>query len=147
MILHGANVTLTSCIGSSDWKYFVDLSEKHDVVKCPRDLVLDFARVNNFITFLVTDKDKKRLGSVFSNIVFHPTTGEQNFTIDLYVDDGNAGYIPECFELFTNFMAMFTDQIYGYTVKGDEKMLQLGRLFGFETVGEAEGYIIQMREI
>jgi len=147
MIIRGANVNLTSCIGASDWEYFVDLSEKHNIVKCPRDLVLDFCRENLFIAFIVTDKDKKRLGCVFSNLVFNSHTGENDFTVDLYVDDGNSGYIPECFNLFTDFMGMFTDKIYGYILEGDEKMMKLGKLFGFETVGEAEGYVITVREI
>jgi len=141
MILSGPRVDLITAVGS-DWEYILDLADKHDLVKCSRDLVLEFARVNNFIAFIVYDKDKKRLGTVLSNYI--ENTG---FTVDLYVGEGNAGYIPECFDLFTGFMSTITDRLYGYTLIGDEKMIRLGEVFGFEKLGEKEGYIITMREI
>ena len=141
MKIEGVNVDFTSCIGQ-DWIYFLDLADKHNLVHCPRDLVLDFCRVNNFITFIVSDKSGKKLGTVFSNYL-----ETQEYTVDLYVDEGNAGYIPECFDMFVEFMAQFTDRLYGYTLIGDEKMLKLGKLFGFEKLDEREGYVITVREI
>ena len=140
MILNGLTVNLVSAVGD-DWNYVLELSDRHEFNRCSAEDTLEFVRVNNFIMFIVMDKKANKLGCVFSNYV------DGEFTIDLYVDEGNFGYIPECFELFTEFMKRFTDRLYGYIVDGDERMMKLGELFGFKTVGEYAGYVIKMREI
>lgn len=142
MILSGANVTLTTAV-AEDWDYIFDLAKRQGPQKCLPELLPQMARCHVFYAFVVRDRDGKKLGTVHSNYLEEV----DGYTIDLYVDEGNAGYIPECFDLFAEFMSRFTDRLYGYIAKGDEQIMRLSEMFGFEPQGEADGYVITMREI
>jgi hypothetical protein len=141
MILSGPRVELISAVGE-DWNYIFSLAKAYPHAKCVPELLPESARRHTFVAFVVYDRMGQKLGVVFSNHL--PGYG---FTVDLFVDEGNSGYIPECFDLFAGFMAQFTDRLYGYVNKGDERMLRLGEVFGFTQLGEAEGYVITSREI
>lgn len=142
MILAGPNVDLVTAVGE-DWDYVFEMCKAQAKQRCVPDLLPEMARRHCFVCFIAKDKKTgEKLGVVHSNWL-----DGHGFTVDLYVGEGNAGHIPECFDLFADFMSEFTDRLYGYIVKGDERMMKLGQLFGFQEQGEADGYVITMREI
>ena len=142
MQILGANVTLTSAVGD-DWDYVFKMCAAQATHNCLPELLPEMARRHCFVAFIVTDKQGQRLGIVHSNHLEEIN----GYTVDLYVETGNSGYIRECFDLFTIFMAQVTDRLYGYIHKDDEKILRLGEVFGFSQVGTEDDFVITMREI
>lgn len=142
MRIRGRTVDLTTAIGS-DFDYVFEMCDKQATHRCLKELLPEMAREHLFAAFIVTDKRGKRLGVVHSNYL----NEIDGYTVDLYVEDNCASYIPESFELFAWFMAGFTDRLYGYIHKDDQKIHRLSEIFGFQPVGEDEDFVITMREI